>query len=319
MIGKIPKPGKSFKGLLEYNLTKKEATILDADGIRIDNIAHTINDFNMQRKMNPNLGQAVGHIALSWSENDKEKLNDDVMKTVAQEYLQKMKILDTQVLIVRHQDKGHPHLHIIYNRVDNNGKTIPDNFQHIKNIKVTKELTSKHGFFLAENKKQVNRQQLKGADKVKYELFDTINALSKQVKTLDELNQQLDGKGIVMEYKFKSGTNEVQGISFSKGNYKFKGSEIDRSLSFGRLSQTIEQNVKQQEIEQARHQQFVAELKAAIISQTPTYNQPLTTGKSLIEALLEPDYIDPMPNIYDTDETKKKRKKKPKKSNTISR
>jgi len=318
MIGKIPKPGKSFKGLLEYNLMRNEATILDADGIRIDNIAHTINDFNMQRKMNPNLGQAVGHIALSWSENDKEKLNDDVMKTVAQEYLQKMKILDTQVLIVRHQDKGHPHLHIIYNRVDNKGKTIPDNFQHIKNIKVAKELTLKYGFILAENKKQVNRQQLKGADKVKYELFDTINALSRQVKTLDELKQELAKKGIGMIYKYRSGTNEVQGISFSKGEYKFKGSEIDRSLSYGRLSQAIEQNVKQQEEEQARHQQFVGELKAAIRFQTPTYDPQLSTGKSLIEVLLDPDYIDPMPIIYDTDETKKKRKK-PRKSNTVSR
>lgn len=318
MIGKIPKPGKSFKGLLEYNLMKKEATILDADGIRIDKIAHTINDFDMQRKMNPNLGQAVGHIALSWSENDKEKLNDDVMKTVAHEYLQKMKILDTQVLIVRHQDKGHPHLHIIYNRVDNKGKTIPDNFQHIKNVKVTKELTLKHGFFLAENKKQVNRQQLKGADKVKYELFDTIKALSNQVKSLEELKQMLAAKAIGMQYKFKSGTNEIQGISFSKGEYKFKGSEIDRSLSFGRLSQAIEQSSKQQEAENARHQQFVGELKAAIRFQTPTYDPPLSTGKSLIEVLLEPDYIELMPNIYDTDENKK-RKKKRKKSNTVSR
>jgi hypothetical protein len=317
MIGKIPKPGKSFKGLLEYNLLKKDATILDADGIRIDNIAHTINDFNMQRKMNPNLGQAVGHIALSWSENDNDKLNDDVMKTVAQEYLQKMKIMDTQVLIVRHQDKGHPHLHIIYNRVDNKGKTIPDSFQHIKNIKATKELTLKYGFFLAENKKQVNRQQLKGADKVKYELFDTIKALSKQVKSLEELKQGLANKGIDMVYKYRSGTNEVQGISFSKGEYKFKGSEIDRSLSYGRLSQAIEQNIKEQEAEKARHRQFVGELKAAII-QTPTYDQHLSAGKSLIEVLLDPDYIDPMPIIYDTDETKKKRKK-PKKSNTVSR
>jgi hypothetical protein len=225
MIGKIPKPGRSFKGLLEYNLMKKEATILNADGIRIDKIAHTITDFNMQRKMNPYLGQAVGHIALSWSVNDLDKLNDEVMNTVAKEYLQKMKIMDTQVLIVRHQDKGHPHLHIIYNRVDNNGKTIPDNFQHIKNIKVTKELTLKHGFFLAENRKQVNRQQLKGADKIRYELFDVIQAESKLAGSMDDLKDRLKAKGIEMQYKYKTGTNEVQGISFVKGSYKFKGSD----------------------------------------------------------------------------------------------
>ncbi|WP_246001398.1 relaxase/mobilization nuclease domain-containing protein [Mucilaginibacter gracilis] len=296
---------------------KKEATILDADGIRIDNIAHTINDFNMQRKMNPNLGQAVGHIALSWSENDIPKLNDEVMTDIAKEYLQKMKIQETQVLIVRHQDKCHPHLHIIYNRVDNNGKTIRDNFQHIKNIKVAKELTLKYGFFMAENKMQVNRQQLKGADKVKYELFDTIKQLSKQVRSLDELKQILSTRGVEMIYKFKSGTKEVQGISFSKGEYKFKGSEIDRSLSFGRLTQAIEQNKWQNESEQAKQQQPTHEPKQI---QIPIYTQPLNTGcKSLLEVLLEPDYVDPMPNIYDTDERKRKRKKKPHESHKISR
>jgi hypothetical protein len=49
MIGKIPKPGKSFGGCIEYNILKKDAAILYADGVRIDKIAHTIDDFNMQR------------------------------------------------------------------------------------------------------------------------------------------------------------------------------------------------------------------------------------------------------------------------------
>jgi hypothetical protein len=59
MIGKIPKPGKSFGGCIEYNVLKKEAAILYADGVRIDKTAHIIADFNMQRKMNPGLGQAI--------------------------------------------------------------------------------------------------------------------------------------------------------------------------------------------------------------------------------------------------------------------
>ena len=70
MIGKV-KTGKSFAGCIRYNLEREEATILHAEGIRIDSITHMINDFNMQRKMNPELGQAVGHIVLSWSVQDK--------------------------------------------------------------------------------------------------------------------------------------------------------------------------------------------------------------------------------------------------------
>ncbi len=233
--------GKSFGGCIRYVVQKHDAVILDAAGVRMQQANQIINDFNLQRKYNPNLGKAVGHIALSWSVNDVAKLNDEVMVNMAKEYLQKMKIQDTQYLIVKHQDKDHPHIHIVYNRVNNNGKTISDNFQKQRNVQVAKELTLKHGLYLSPGKERVNRQQLKGEDKIKYELFDTIRAASKKVKNINELKQVLAKQGIGTHLKYKSGTTEVQGISFSKGEYKFKGSQIDRSLCYAKLSQAIEQ------------------------------------------------------------------------------
>jgi len=271
MIGKIPKPGKSFGGCIEYNVMKKEATVLYADGVRIDKIPHTIADFNMQRKMNPGLGQAVGHISLSWSPEDKDKLNDEKMVSIAKEYLQKMKIQDTQVLMVRHKDKEHPHVHIVYNRVNNEGKTIPDNFQHYKNIKISKELTLKYGMHMGQGKEKVNRPQLKGIDKLKYELYDTIKEVSQRVTSMTELKQELLKRGIGMQFKYKSGTLEKQGISFSKGDYKFKGSEIDRSLSYGRLSKQIEQQAQQKLAEDQRP--TLAQQLREVINKEPVKEQ----------------------------------------------
>jgi Relaxase/Mobilisation nuclease domain len=259
MIGKIPKTGKSFGGCIQYNVLKKQAVILEADGVRIDKIAHTIADFNMQRKMNPGLGQAVGHIALNWSPNDAPKLTDELMVGIAKEYLQKMKIQDTQVLIIRHRDKEHPHVHIVYNRVNNEGKTISDAFQHYNNMKICKSLTLKHGLYLSKGKQQVNRQQLKGMDKLKYELYDTIKKLSQKVNNMDELQLKLQKQGIGMQYKYKGDTKEVQGISFSKGDYKFKGSEIDRSVSYSKLNQEMEQRVKQQQELNQQQEQILQE------------------------------------------------------------
>jgi hypothetical protein len=271
MIGKIPKPGKSFGGCIEYNVLKKEATILYADGVRIDKTAHIIADFNMQRKMNPGLGQAVGHISLSWSPEDKDKLNDEKMVSIAKEYLQKMKIQDTQLLIVKHKDRAHPHIHIVYNRVNNEGKTIPDSFQHLKNIKISKELTLKHGMHIGQGKEKVNRQQLRGIDKLKYELFDTIKAVSQKVTSMAELKQELLKQGIGMQFKYKSGTLEKQGVSFSKGDYKFKGSEIDRSLSYGRLSKQMEHQAQQKQAEENRPS--LAQQLREVINKEPVKEQ----------------------------------------------
>jgi hypothetical protein len=276
MIGKIPKPGKSFGGCIEYNVLKKEAAILYADGVRTDKTAHIIADFNMQRKMNPGLGQAVGHISLSWSPEDKERLNDEKMVSIAKEYLQRMKIQDTQLLIVKHKDRAHPHIHIVYNRVNNEGKTISDSFQHLKNMKISKELTLKHSMHIGQGKEKVNRPQLKGIDKLKYELYDTIKAVTQKVTSMAELKQELLKQGISMQFKYKSGTLEKQGISFSKGDYKFKGSEIDRSLSYGRLSKQIEQQAQQKQAEE-QHLTLAQQLRE-VINKKPVNDHDKSQG-----------------------------------------
>ena len=124
----------------------------------------------------------------------------------------------------------------------NRTESLGQAFRNIQwNVQIAKELTLKHGLYLSPGKERVNRQQLKGQDKIKYELFDAIRAASKKVKSINELKQVLAKQGIITHLKYKSGTTQVQGISFSKGEYKFKGSEIDRSLSYAKLMQAIEQ------------------------------------------------------------------------------
>ena len=326
MIGKVI-TGRSFGGCIRYVIQKRDALILEGAGVRIQETNQTINDFNLQRKYNPNLGQAVGHIALSWSMNDLPKLNDEVMINMAKEYLQKMKIQDTQYLIVKHQDRDHPHIHIVYNRVDNNGKTIADNFQKQQNVKVCKGMTLKHGLYMSPGKEQVNRMQLKGKDKIKYELFDAIKATSKKVKTLNELKQVLAKQGIGMLYKYKSGTNEIQGISFSKGEYKFKGSEIDRSLSYIKLSQAIQQNqpeknladqlrqaIRNADQEKGNRQKPEQTTYLKPAPETHYLKQVLSTGTQLLGGLLEN-----MPEEDDTPERKRKKKQEHEQSRGISR
>ncbi|MCE7072553.1 relaxase/mobilization nuclease domain-containing protein [Dyadobacter sp. CY327] len=196
----------------------------------------------MQRKVNPDLTKAVGHISLSWSKEDAARLSPDIIKQRALEYMEKMKIMSTQFILVEHQDKNHPHLHIIYNRVNNEGKTISDRFQKDRNHKVCKEITLRYGYHLGKEKQQVNRQQLKGADKIRYELYDAIKSASATAASWNELRARLERQGIETIFKYKSGTSEIQGVSFAKGDLQFKGSKIDRSLSFGRLDALIRHN-----------------------------------------------------------------------------
>ena len=57
--------------------------------------------------------------------------------------MEKMGIRDTQYIIGRHYDKEHPHVHIAFNRVDNNGRTISDKNDRYRSERICKELTRK--------------------------------------------------------------------------------------------------------------------------------------------------------------------------------
>ena len=234
MIGKIKK-GSGFKGCVNYVLGKEQAVLLHADGVLTESRSDIIRSFCMQTGMNPDLKKPVGHIALSYSAVDAPKLTDEKMIQLAQEYMREMKITDTQYIIVRHQDREHPHVHIVFNRIDNNGKTISDRNDMYRNEQVCKKLKAKHGLYFAKGKEHVKQHRLREPDKSKYEIYNAVKDEIGKSKNWQQLQTRLAEKGIGIHFKYRGQTGEVQGISFSKGEYTFKGSEIDRSFSFSKL------------------------------------------------------------------------------------
>ena len=251
MIAKIIQ-GTDFNGVINYMLNKPDdkAKVLAATGVRIASANDIAHDFNLQASMRPNVQKAVCHTILSFSANDAERLTDAMMVKIANEYLEKMGYADTQSLIVRHSDRQHPHLHIYINRIGNDGETISDRNEKYRSTKICRELTERYGLTLGEGKKAVNRHRLRGEDKLRYEIFDAIKAVLPQSKNWKVFVAGLEQQGITTRFKTKGNTDIVQGIIFAKDGCSFSGSKIDRSCSFARLSETLNQNSQQQQYEQ---------------------------------------------------------------------
>ncbi|TKC01864.1 relaxase/mobilization nuclease domain-containing protein [Pedobacter cryotolerans] len=282
MIGKITS-GKSFGGCVRYVVEKQDAELVFGDGVRSEDAKLATADFNLQRRLRPGLGQAVGHITLNWSINDKDMLNSQRMLEMAREYLERMKIKNTQVLFVRHHDAKHPHLHVIYNRVDNDGRTISDQFLKWRNTEVCKMMTLKYNMHMAQGKAEVNRQRLKGGDKVKYLIHDVLKKNIPLSNSFPELEKRLKKSGIAVEYKYKSGSDIVQGVSFKYGNASFKGSQIDRSMSYCSIARQLEKNLGQN-IDRK------PEMSAQYSRQNGAALQSTADAKNVLDILLEKNY-----------------------------
>ena len=233
MIGKIIS-GSSFSGTVGY-VMKEKSRILEAEGIVPPDAKRMAEDFNDQTLLNPRLKNTVGHISLSFSPKDAPRMTDALMTQIAKEYMQKMGITDTQYLLVRHLDQPHPHCHLVYNRVGNDGQTISDKNIKIRNAKVCRELTEKYGLYLAPGKDDVRRERLREPDKTRYEIYDAIKGCLPKCKNWNELEGKLKEQGINVRYKYCGNTDRKQGILFSKNGFEFSGSKIDRAFSFTKL------------------------------------------------------------------------------------
>ncbi|WP_170267849.1 relaxase/mobilization nuclease domain-containing protein [Phocaeicola dorei] len=173
MIGKIRK-GRSFGGCIRYVTQKDDAEIIASEGVLLGTAEEMARSFRWQCLLNPDVAKPVGHIALSFKPEDAPRLTDAFMARLAGEYLELMGIRNTQFIVVRHHGTDNPHCHIVFNRVDFDGKVISDSNDFRRNEKVTKMLKDKYSLTYSEGKQSVKTEKLHASEKVKYEIYRAV-------------------------------------------------------------------------------------------------------------------------------------------------
>ena len=302
MIAKIMK-GSGFKGVINYILDPKKGTeLIDCSGVRTESISHIVQSFIDQTELNPRVGKVVGHISLSFSAQDSPKLSNEWMAKVAHEYMEKMGIKDTQYIIGRHFDKEHPHVHIAFNRIDNNGKTISDRNDRFRSEKICKELTAKYGLYFADGKEKVKEHRLKEPDKTKYEIYQVLKTEITRCREWKDFLTHLKKQDIDVRFKYKSNSQEVQGIIFEKNNYHFNGSKVDRNFSYSKINFALQQNNREHE----QQTQGMINLISNVASVTSEITNELIEGGL---GLFQTHGTVPA-EVYNTLEKKKKKKKR---------
>ena len=258
MMAKIVK-GSDFKGVVNYILDKdKNAKVVAFEGLFMENKDTIAMSFNTQSQMNNKVSKPVGHIALSFSKEDELRLTNRVMAGITLEYMERMGIRDTQFFIARHFDKEHPHVHIAFNRIDNNGNTISDRHERLRSTRICKELTKKYGLHMANGKENVKRNRLKEPDKTKYELYDILKTEVGRCGNWNVLVVNLKRQGVEVHFKHKGQTDEVQGVVFTKNGYRFNGSKVDRRFSYSKIDAALQHNRHRERMEMPANEHEVA-------------------------------------------------------------
>ena len=236
MMGDLKKRA-SFAKVVDYVNNPKKAWLIDSKDVRLDDNTTIARSMQGQADDKPGrkLKNPVYHISLDFAHEDTPKLTDALMVEVAREYMQRMGIVNTQYIVCRHTDKEHQHMHIVANRVDNDGNTISDRNDAIRNVAVCKALTREYGLHFSKGKMNVKRDRLRGKDKVKYQIYDAIKAVLPRCNCWSDLCDRLSRQGIGVNFKYNRKEGKIIGVSFTKGETSFSGSRIDRSMGFYKL------------------------------------------------------------------------------------
>ena len=242
MMAKIVK-GSDFKGVVDYILDKdKGVQKIATNGLFMENKETIAMSFNIQSQMNGKVAKPVGHIALSFSKEDEPRLTNHIMAHIALEYMERMGLRNTQFFIARHFDKEHPHVHIAFNRIGNDGRTLSDRNDRLRSTRICKELTLKYGLHMADGKEHVKRNRLKEPDRTKYRLYDILKTEVDRCGNWDVLVTSLNRQGVEVRFKHKGQTNEVQGVVFTMNGYHFNGSKVDRRFSYSKIDAALQRN-----------------------------------------------------------------------------
>lgn len=248
MIGKITH-GNSFGDCLDYLTRVKQDKqpsekrvwhIIDSDGVRLNvgeegwrkMAAADVERLTLTRSK---IKDPCGHISLGFSPKDSDRMTDDFMLKIAHEYMEKMGITDTPYIIVRHTDKEHPHCHIMFSRVNYNGKIIKPVTNHYRNKAVCADITKRHNLTMGTDSLNLDTSKLRGSERSRVEIIQTATEVLRDASISDwpAFRDALARMGITATALFSGEGDErkLKTIIYKKGRHSFVASKIGKNFT----------------------------------------------------------------------------------------
>lgn len=210
---------------------------------QIRNIAKYVGcSFDTQAACHP-LPKPVRHYILTFPPSDSERLRDnEELKKIVRAYMYEAGIIDTQYMAVRHHNTAHPHVHLIFNPINDNAEVISESRQFKNNESICKKITKDWGlnFSKPRNFKNSALNKLPKHDRPKVIMRVEVEKALDNTGNIYEMREFLNSRHIIMTIHQKN-NGEIYGLSYHYDDPKgrlschFKSSQLSRSLSFEKI------------------------------------------------------------------------------------
>lgn len=188
MVAKITTP-KSIEAALNYNekkVQKGNAVCLQATNYLKEakemNFYQKLAGFERLNSLNERATTKTLHVSLNFDPS--EKLAENKLLQIASDYMQKIGFGNQPYLVYKHEDAGHPHIHIVSTTIKQDGSRInTHNIGRNQSEKARKEIEQTYGLVKAERQQQLLKPGIKPVDteKAVYGKSETKRSISNVV------------------------------------------------------------------------------------------------------------------------------------------
>ncbi len=242
MIGKITQ-GSNFQGCINYLLGKDKAEIIGGS-LMFSTALEFGEEFRVMQNLTPAISKPVFHISISL--NPQESLSRGQWSEVADRYVREMGFTNNQYLVVQHHDRSHPHIHILANRIDLNGKSVNDWRSKKRTEKILRGIEKDYDLEVlpyswekADRSKSTNQrygQRTASAKPVAETLQQVIDNAINYSTNLRDFQAFLQFQGV--EVRLRDGDldlGKASGISYRWNGYCYKSSDLGSLYSAGEV------------------------------------------------------------------------------------
>ncbi|HLP37596.1 relaxase/mobilization nuclease domain-containing protein [Lacibacter sp.] len=191
MVAKITTP-KRIEAALNYNekkVQKGNAVCLQAVNYLQDagemSFYQKLAGFEQRNRLNERATTRTLHVSLNFDPS--EKMNEEKLLQIASDYMMKIGFAEQPYLVYKHEDAGHPHIHIVSTTIKADGSRInTHNIGRNQSEKARKEIEQQYGLIKAERQQQLGSPMIKPVDvqKVIYGKSETHRGIANVVSAV---------------------------------------------------------------------------------------------------------------------------------------
>lgn len=229
------------------------------------NFYDKLEGFERRNELNERAQTKTLHVSLNFDPS--EKFSNDKLLNIAEDYMNKIGFGDQPYLVYKHEDAGHPHIHVVATTIRSDGSRInTHNIGRNQSEKARKEIEQTYKLIRAEDQKRLNKQSILpvNAEKIAYGKTETTKGITNVVNavlntyhytSLPEFNAILKQFNVVADrgkeegriYKHRGLVYRILDAKGNKIGVPVKASTINSQPTLAKLEKLFEGNKAKKE------------------------------------------------------------------------